>query len=29
VCMVLASEHYSEDDYFRDYDQFSLAANGK
>jgi hypothetical protein len=29
VCMVLASEHYSEDDYYRDYDQFSLAANGK
>ena len=29
VCMVLASEHFSEDDYYRDYEQFSLAALGK
>ncbi len=29
VCMVLASERYSEDDYFRDYDQFSQAVNAK
>ena len=29
VCMVLASEHFSEDDYYRDYDQFSQAALGK
>jgi hypothetical protein len=27
--MVLASEHFSEDDYYRDYDQFSQAALGK
>lgn len=26
VCMVLASEHYSPDDYIRDYDQFLSAA---
>ncbi len=25
VCMVLASNRYDEDDYFRDYDQFMLA----
>jgi dTDP-4-dehydrorhamnose 3,5-epimerase-like enzyme len=29
VCMVLASEHFSEDDYYRDYNQFSQAAFGK
>ena len=29
VCMVLASEHYSEDDYYRDYDQFCQAALGR
>jgi hypothetical protein len=27
VCMVLASEHYDENDYIRDYDQFVLLAN--
>ncbi|MDP1872155.1 MAG: FdtA/QdtA family cupin domain-containing protein [Gallionella sp.] len=26
VCMVLASEHYDEADYIRDYDQFLAAA---
>lgn len=26
VCMVLASEHYEEADYIRDYDQFCAAA---
>lgn len=26
VCMVLASEHYDEDDYFRDYTDFSKAV---
>lgn len=26
VCMVLASNYYSEDDYYRDYDQFLHAA---
>lgn len=26
VCMVLASEHYDEADYIRDYDQFFAAA---
>jgi hypothetical protein len=26
VCMVLASEHYDEDDYYRDYDEFVRAA---
>ena len=26
VCMVLASEYYSEDDYFRDYEDFVKAA---
>jgi hypothetical protein len=25
VCMVLASNHYDEDDYYRDYDQYILA----
>ena len=25
VCMVLASEHYDEGDYFRDYDAYRLA----
>jgi dTDP-4-dehydrorhamnose 3,5-epimerase-like enzyme len=29
VCMVLASELYSEEDYFRDYDSFFAAALGK
>lgn len=27
VCMVLASEHYDETDYIRDYDQFVSLAN--
>lgn len=27
VCMVLASEHYDESDYFRDYDEFRAAAS--
>ncbi len=27
VCMVLASDHYDESDYFRDYDDFQSAAN--
>lgn len=27
VCMVLASEHYDENDYIRDYDQFVSLAN--
>jgi len=27
VCMVLASSHYSEDDYIRDYSQFLSLAN--
>jgi hypothetical protein len=26
VCMVLASNRYDEDDYYRDYDQFLAAA---
>jgi hypothetical protein len=26
VCMVLASEHYDEADYLRDYDQFLAEA---
>lgn len=26
VCLVLASEYYDEDAYYRDYDEFSLAA---
>lgn len=29
VCMVLASEYYDEDDYFRDYNQFLMAARQK
>ena len=29
VCMVLASELFDEDDYFRDYDRFIEAAVGK
>lgn len=28
VLFVLASEHYSEDDYIRDYEAFKMAANG-
>jgi hypothetical protein len=28
ICLVLASEYYSEIDYIRDYEQFLLAANG-
>jgi dTDP-4-dehydrorhamnose 3,5-epimerase-like enzyme len=27
VCMVLASHHYSEEDYYRDYDEFAKAAS--
>lgn len=27
VCMVLASEHFDEEDYFRDYDTFLRLAN--
>jgi dTDP-4-dehydrorhamnose 3,5-epimerase-like enzyme len=27
ICMVLASEHYDEADYFRDYQDFLSAAN--
>lgn len=29
VCMVLASDLYSEEDYLRDYDGFLLAAKGQ
>lgn len=29
VCMVLASEHFSEADYYRDYDEFSQVVQGK
>lgn len=29
VCMVLASEHYEETDYIRDYQQFLTLANNK
>lgn len=29
VCMVLASERYSEDDYYRSYEQFSQAVFSK
>jgi hypothetical protein len=29
VCMVLASEHYDEADYIRDYQQFLTLANKK
>lgn len=28
VCTVLASEHFEEADYFRDYDEFAAAARG-
>lgn len=28
VCMVLASDYYDESDYFRNYDDFILAARG-
>ncbi len=28
VCMVLASEHYDESDYYRDYEEFLSAAGG-
>jgi dTDP-4-dehydrorhamnose 3,5-epimerase-like enzyme len=28
VCTVLASEHFEEADYFRDYDEFVAAARG-
>ena len=28
VCLVLASEHYDESDYFRDYDEFVAAKRG-
>ncbi len=28
VCMVLASNRYSEDDYYRDYDEFIRAVRG-
>lgn len=28
VCMVLASEHYLEDDYYRDYDEFRQVVTG-
>lgn len=28
VCLVLASEFYSEADYYRDYDEFMLAVEG-
>lgn len=28
VCMVLASELYTEDDYYRDYQEFSSAVRG-
>lgn len=29
VCMVLASEKFSEDDYYRDYDEFQSATKSK
>ena len=29
VCMVLASEFYSEEDYYREYDEFLRAVRGK
>lgn len=29
VCMVLASNRYDEDDYYRDYEQFIRARQGK
>lgn len=28
VCLVLASDFYSEEDYFRDYDEFLKAVRG-
>jgi dTDP-4-dehydrorhamnose 3,5-epimerase-like enzyme len=28
VCLVLASEHFEESDYYRDYDEFIAAAKG-
>jgi dTDP-4-dehydrorhamnose 3,5-epimerase-like enzyme len=28
VCMVLASEHFQESDYYRDYEEFVAAARG-
>lgn len=28
VCLVLASDHYDEGDYFREYDEFLKAARG-
>jgi dTDP-4-dehydrorhamnose 3,5-epimerase-like enzyme len=28
VCLVLASEHYNEADYYRDYDEFVQATRG-
>jgi hypothetical protein len=29
VCMVLASEHFTEDDYLRDYSEFMVAVHGR
>ncbi|MEI8216425.1 MAG: FdtA/QdtA family cupin domain-containing protein [Eubacteriales bacterium] len=29
VCLVLASEYYSEDDYFRNYDEFIKVIQGR
>jgi hypothetical protein len=29
ICLVLASELYSEDDYIRDYDEFLIFSNNK
>jgi dTDP-4-dehydrorhamnose 3,5-epimerase-like enzyme len=29
VCLVLASEYYDEDDYYREYDEFIAAIKGK
>ena len=29
VCMVLASNYYDEDDYYRDYSEFKLALEGQ
>ncbi len=29
VCLVLASEHYDEDDYVRDYDEFKRLTSSK
>jgi len=28
VCMVMASEHYDEGDYYRDYNEFQREAQG-